>query len=90
MTIPAPIFFDDDDDDETLSAPPGPLGALPLSDAEIEALTAPGPDFEEPYEAAVTVLRREGEVDVDFPDDGSALPVANDEHLDVRSRQRPA
>lgn len=84
-TRPAPIVLDEDDDD-TLAATPGPLGALPLSHAEVEALTTPGPDIEEPYEAALTVLRRDGEVDVALPDDASALPVANDEHLDVRQR----
>lgn len=89
MTIPPPILFDDDDDDDSLTVPPGPLAVLPLSQAEVASLTTPGPDIEEPYEAALTALRREGEVDVaSVPDDGTALPIANDEQLDIRQRPR--
>lgn len=91
MTHPTPLPFDDDTDDadfDDVLTPPGPLGGLPLSHAEVETLTAPADDVEEPYEAALTVLRREGEIELALPDDGAAPPVANDEHLDVRRRPR--
>lgn len=90
MTHPKPLPFDDsDDDDDTLAAPPGPLGASPLTHDEAEALLlSHGADIEEPDEAALQVLRRDGEVVVGVPDDGTALPVATDEQLDVRMRRR--